>query len=365
MSCNCKVIKGPCAIAWNGTTFLSEGDVTIRANIESFDIMADFKGKLDTRLRSLAYTVAFKPVSTWATTEAVLSHVNLLDIGSDIFTASGSDLTLVITPLTDQGYTANDAGKIITFKKAALTGIPNLVLSTGAQMMDTMTFTCIRSTGTEQGSNESFWSVANWSSGAASTAISNASVTVPTILTMPWELTWDTNPSSPGATNPWYNCDAIEGWRVSFEYNLADVKTDNCGFIGSTLTNLSAKITGIPCVRTGNDTNPSASPGSYGFMEDAILGDPFFNDANSLGIGQSLAGLDPGHASYASLGGGSRQLRLAATDPIDGSFYKIVFNRAAITATGIRYGSNPLRQGEVEWTAYAGVGAELITELGT
>jgi len=361
MSCNCKVIKGPCAITWNSTTFLTEGDITVRANIETFEPMADYKGKLDARLRSLAYTISFKPVSTWAVVDSVLDYFNDMSIGTDVFRPSGSDLTLVITPLTDQAYTAGDAGKIFTFKKAALTGVPSLRLSTGAQILDTMTFTCIRSTGTEQGANESFFSVATWTSILAASAITAASVDTAEILTMPWLGTWAEDPDTPGATNPWYSFDAIDGFNVSFDYALNDVKTDNCGFIGSTINNLSAKITGIPCIRTGDDLNPSASAGSYEFMESSMLADSMFNDAGGLTIGESLAGVSANHGSLVTLGGDNRKFALGAADPVTGTEYTITFNRAALTGTGVRYGSQPLRQGETEWTAYAGPGAKLLT----
>ena len=353
MSCHCKVISGPCAITWNDTTFLSQGDVTIRANIEHFEIMADYRGKLDARLKSLAYTVSFTPVGVLNTMTGIIGHISSLEVGSDIYRPSGADLTLTINPLTNQGYTAGDAGKVYTFLKAALTGIPSLKLSTQSQLMGDITFTCIRGTGTEQGDANSFWTVANYDSGEVAGIITDAGLTNDTIITEAWEGTWANSLGAPGLNNPWYRFDTLEGFTVSFDRQIDDVKTDNCGFIGSTLQNMSAKITGIPCIRTGNDIAPDDDPGTYGFMEDTLLGKHMFNDESGLAIGASLAGTS--NAYSAAYGGTDRKLGLYSSGG-----RLLTFARACLTGTGVRYGAQPLRQGEVEWTAFITPGSQLV-----
>jgi hypothetical protein len=101
--------------------------------------------------------------------------------------------------------------------------------------------------------------------------------------------------------------------------------------------------------------NPSAAAGSYEQVEQTLLNDAMFNDTGSLAIGDSLAGDQSAYA--AGHGGDNRALRLYNT----AAGITIDFLRAALTATGIRYGSNPLRPGEVEWTCYPTVAGKLMS----
>lgn len=461
MNCDCTIIKGPVGITWNGIYFLTEGEVTVRSVIDSVDLMSDKNGTFDKRLRSLAYTVAFKPLGTYTTLAALLNHIAGLRPGQDIFRPAGADLPLIITPLTDQGFTAGTAGEIITFAKAALTGIPALKFSTGAQMLESVTFTCIKATGVEQNTDDAFFSRAQWTSTLAAAFITAADVEESDILTAQWEGNWSVNPASPASGDPWGDFETVDGFSISFDRKLAEVKTDNCGYIGSTMTDMTAKITFIPCLTstavaatntltitanpTDNDTitingrtyrfkgtlaaindvkigaslsatltslqktingtgvagtdmftgtvldayvtagtptsttilftakvagseanditatNPvdtggvitwagaTFSGGTGSRLENTLLGHPFHNEAtNGVAIGGAVSGA-------------ARILHLTGTTAGASDVVVMEFLRAQLTGFGIRYGAQPLRQGEVEFTATQRFSGDMLT----
>jgi hypothetical protein len=459
MNCDCTIIKGPVGIEWNGIKFLTEGEVTIRSNIEAFDVSADHVGTFDKRLTSLAYTIAFKPLGVSGVVVSLLTHIAGLRPGQDLFTDEGIDLPLVITPLTDQGFTLGKAGEILTFKKVALTGIPGLKLSTSAQMIDTLTFTAIKSTGVEQNVDDAYYSRAPWTSTLATAFITAASVDEADVLTSQWACIWQIDPTTPVSGDPWADFESVDGIAISFDRQSVDTKTDNCGWIGTSHTGMTAKITLTPCLTaaavaatttltitaqpTNNDTieiggrtyrfrdtlaaiddikisavnlaatllsiqktingtgvagtdmftgttinahvtagtpgattivmtakvageeanditttNPvdtgtvitwtgaTLSGGTGSRLENILLGHPFHNETAGVPIGGALNGT-------------SRKLKLVGSD--QGNEFVIEFQRVNLTATGIRYGAQPLRQGEVEFTATQKLSGDFLT----
>lgn len=447
MNCDCTIIKGPVGITWHGLYFLTEGEVTIRSVLEKFDLSADYVGVFDHRLKSMAYTIAFKPLGTNDLAVGILGYLAGLRPGNDLFSYSSADAAMVITPLTDQGFSTGVAGEIITFKKVALTNPPSMKLSTGAQIFDAMTFTAIKATGVEQNVDDAFFSRAPWTQTLATAFTTSAAVDEADVLTEAWTGVWQANPDSPTSGDPWGDFETVDGFSVSFDQKTSDTKTDNCGWIGQSLTSLGAKVTFIPCLTaaavaatntltitsqptdndaivigtrtyrykntlaaindikisavnlaatllstqktvngtgvagtdmyTGTTIDPYVTAGTPGAttilftakvagseandtpttnpidtgsviswgaatltggtgsrLENTLLGHPFHNETAGVPIGGSINGVS------------RRILRLTA-----GNNVVIEFKRIDLTATGIRYGAVPLRQGQVEMTA--------------
>lgn len=203
-------------------TFYTKGDIKVTLSNESFDIDTSVYGKVDERLKERKVEVTFEPAGEWEATALakLFTPYTTMKSGDSIFT--GTDQPLVIKTV---------AGVVITFHAAALTKIPDIVLSTQKTMIGGLTFTCIGKDNTAWSNSASLFTV-------SSAAFSDATFDDTNIITQSYGITWGSTFSS---------LETLDGVSVSFDLSLKPLEVDTYGIVDMTFEKLvvTAKLTPV------------------------------------------------------------------------------------------------------------------------
>lgn len=126
-----QIISGPCQIIYDGLTFYSTGDVTLRPVIESFTPTTSAFGALAPRMKSVSWEVTLEPVHhVNAGLEAVFWGAAAKKPGDSLFPA-------VDKPLVIHGR----SGTKVTLTNAAVSQMPPLRMGAGVMLCGQMKFT--------------------------------------------------------------------------------------------------------------------------------------------------------------------------------------------------------------------------------
>lgn len=217
-------VRGPCTVSLGSDVFRTKGDVKVNLALETFNVESSEVPILDERLSDIPVTIEFEPVGQ-VTDDLVAAMFAPLDlvVGASLFGVA--DVACVITPLagTDQ----------ITFHCAAITKMPNVIVSATKTTFGPMTITAILKNTTE------------WTDAAARLTV--ATVTAPTldeidpveIPTNPARIKW-------GDAAPWNTLLSREGVVVSFDMQTENDSTDEHGLVDMVLAGIAAKATLSP-----------------------------------------------------------------------------------------------------------------------
>ncbi len=282
-------VRGPAIVTFNGATFHSKGDIEFELGVETFPVETAIHGKVDERVRERVARVRFTPAGEWENLSVLWPYAST-SIGASIFT--GSDLPLVI-----QGAD----GRKVTLSAAAVTKMPDIILSTTRTLIGQVEFTGI-------GSDTIPWTTADSLVAEASNAYSDITFSPSAILTQPYTAAW-------GASPPWSSFETLEGFTVSFETSFGDVSTDAGGLIDMTLGGIAVVARCQP----------------VGISQAQLI--------TAIGVQGT------GNARGRSLLAGANNLVISGTGVV------VTVRKANIRTAPLRYGNTTPRIGEVEFVA--------------
>jgi hypothetical protein len=125
-----QVLRGPAIVQYNSQTFYSQADIRVEMVQEMFPIQVSHIGKADERVDKIMHRVRFVPDGRWTALSTLFPYATAT-IGSSVF---GTDKTLTIW--TKDGYKR-------VYKAAAVTKMPNIMMSAVKTLLGEVEFTCI------------------------------------------------------------------------------------------------------------------------------------------------------------------------------------------------------------------------------
>lgn len=206
------IVRGPAIVTYNDVTMYTESDIIVTPNIETIKIPSSVYGDADVRLSDISHSITFSPIGKWAYRTAILPHATPR-IGDSIFGATARDLVI-----------QTRAGKRITYKRAAVTKMPDIHFGTVAPLFGQVTLQTFGDPTVE-------WSDAAKHAVIAAMDFDDNSFDPGDIVTQPYSLAW-------GAESPWNDFSTENGVDVSFDLATAPVRVDNDGTVDLTLENL-------------------------------------------------------------------------------------------------------------------------------
>jgi hypothetical protein len=217
-------VRGPALVALGANTIRTKGDVKVTLAFETFNIESAEAPIIDERLSGIPVTIDFDPVGevTSGLLSAMFAPLSAV-VGSSLFGVS--DTACTITPLSGTDK--------ITFHCAAITKMPDIIISATKTTLGSMTITAILKNATA------------WSDAAARLTV--ATVTAPTVAAIDL-ATIPTNPAKIkwGATAPWTTLQSREGVTITFDMQTEDDVTDEDGLVDKVLSGVTAKATLSP-----------------------------------------------------------------------------------------------------------------------
>ena len=205
------IVRGPGSITFNSQKFFDASGITAEIDSASADISSSVAGKLDTIKTDQIGRISLTPIGS--ITSALLgilypSYAQKPVLGTSLF--GSTDIPLVISSM---------AGQKVTFKAAALTKCPDLLLSPVKTAFGGVEFTALVANGKLPSDSKALYEVA-----AATYA--------------------DGTPSRTGLTGVHYTAtygslsipDTLDGWTVSVDMATSPVQTDSQGTIDYTLS---------------------------------------------------------------------------------------------------------------------------------
>jgi hypothetical protein len=144
------IISGPAVLIHNEYSYYSEQGFKLDFQRDSFDVVSNMHGVVDTRLKSDRMKISWKP-------DGQIININKYfpyqpsHVGDSIFgKAAGGDTVVIQTK----------AGKRYTWQRGAITKLPKLSLCPTVPLLGDMEITCIGKTLTTQRTDAAFWKTA-------------------------------------------------------------------------------------------------------------------------------------------------------------------------------------------------------------
>lgn len=213
------IVRGPCAMTYNGATFYSKEDVTLTYNHTTFDKPTDAYGLAGRGKTDLQVVVEFEPVGEIEDIATLFPYGSTV-IGSDIY--GSTDTPLVIISV-DQTY---------TIPNAQITQLPSIRATSQNTAFGPIQFTGLIANNADPVDLDNY--IAASAGGALPTNFDPA-----TIIAGPYEATF-------GALT-FYSQD---GFEISFDLELAPKFVDGIGTVGMTLSDTRMNVTAIPVGNT-------------------------------------------------------------------------------------------------------------------
>lgn len=217
-------VRGPCLVQLGSDIFRTKGDVRVNLGLETFALDSSETPNLDERLSGIPVTIEFEPVGivTAGLVAAMYAPLEAV-IGTSLF--GTSDVACTITPLTGVDK--------ITFHCAAITKMPDIIVSATKTTLGSMTITAILKNTTA------------WTDAAARLTVATVGAPTPgeidpaTIPTNPARISW-------GESAPWTTLQSREGVTVSFDMAIENDVTDEHGLVDMVLAGITARATFSP-----------------------------------------------------------------------------------------------------------------------
>lgn len=225
------IIRGPARITFEGQTFWSKGDITVKNTVTRFEVGTSRFGLVDERLSDKRIVVSFEPTGRFTTAlAAVLWPYATAVIGSPVF--GSSDSPLVINTL---------AGRQFTIHNAANTSPPAINLGVGQTIQGDVEFTGLLANDTDPSDANSYYT------DAAVTYPGDTGFDVSDIITDVFSNTW--------GSSPWDDFHTEDGWSIAVDVSLRDEMVDSLGTIDMTFQEVQVTATSIPVGPTVDDVS--------------------------------------------------------------------------------------------------------------
>lgn len=212
-------IAAPAIVTFNGATYHTKDDITVKVNKETWAVATSRHGRIDDRIKSVSGDVSFTPCGMVSDLDKTYPYA-ATDLGKSIFAATDKPLT--IWSIDDSKY---------IFQRAAITGVPNLKLSANATAFaGALQFLCLHKRNTAPTVADSF------------VAITSASFS---------DATFDeTEILSPGYTAAWgaifSGVESEDGFDISFALDIKRDSVDRHGIVSARLNSIDATATFKP-----------------------------------------------------------------------------------------------------------------------
>ena len=213
------ILTGPGAAKYDGVTLHDADGINVTIDSATQDIVSSVSGPMDTIKTDQQGTVTLAPcgVLTQAILDILFPHQNPA-IGSRIF--GDADKPMLVNGID---------GKQVKLFNAALTGVPELRLSTIQTLFGQATFTALIADGKSPDATDAFYAVA--------TVPYADGVPDPTGITgTPYTATFGT------LTLP----DTLDGWTITIELATQPITTDNIGTVDLLLTGITIRAACTP-----------------------------------------------------------------------------------------------------------------------
>jgi hypothetical protein len=208
-------IAGPAIVTFDSGVYYTQGNITVRSRVETFNIETSMAGKIDERLKSKSYEISFTPCGQInATLLGKMFPYGVANVGAGIFGAV--DKTLVIHTL---------GGVVHTYSRAALTKSPGIRLSAGATAFTEMTFLALLKTSTEYSTEAAF-------SAVTAAALSDANFSEAQIFTPGYTAAY--------GTSPYAAMESQNGFQVDIGYEFTEGRVDRYGLVQMRLKSITA-----------------------------------------------------------------------------------------------------------------------------
>jgi hypothetical protein len=218
------IIRGPAVIKRGATVLYVNGDIVATPVRNTIEQTVDSIGFRDDREDNFRWELAFTPAGIASAVyfnELYPTAYRTPIPGTDIFGAVATDVII---------WTMG--GQQITFKRSALTKMPDLNLAAGRQLFGEAQYTAL-------GALDEGWDVAGHFAAAASVAFNDTSFAPADLKTLVYTAAW-------GSTAPWNSIETEDGFTLTFDLALSEVPSDKYGIASMTLTSVKVSAKCVP-----------------------------------------------------------------------------------------------------------------------
>ena len=188
------VLRGACAIFFNGAVLYSADKVEVKTTIETFQIPTSHAGPLGQRVKQIKHEISFKPVGAVTATAlaALFPHTSCTPGAS----------AMPATPQTVTIWPMNGKEKV-QYENGFVSKMPDLLFSAVAPLFETVTIECI-------GKDNAAWSAADKQlTLSATAAFTDTSFSLAEVKTVPYA-------AALGALSaPWAAIKTRKGFKIS------------------------------------------------------------------------------------------------------------------------------------------------------
>lgn len=214
------IVTGPAIVTYNSQTFHTKDNIALTLKLNTFEINSSIFSKVDERLDDVLVEVSFTPVGKPEAFTTLWPYQNPT-ADTSIFGATDKDLVI---------WTY--AGKQITLKNAAVTKMPDIILSSTKTIIGSMTFSAI-------GQNNLAWTDAAKRSTIADAAFSDSSFAPADIVTQGYAVAW-------GSSSPWDSIATEDGVVISSSVKTKPIKTDTDGIVDMIMDSVDVTAKFVP-----------------------------------------------------------------------------------------------------------------------
>lgn len=216
------ILKGPAVVIRGGHTYFTKGEITVKANKETYSIESNILGSAGKRITSKSFTVSFVPQGMLDTVAAYFPW-GQADLGASIFGAT--DTTLVIHTLS---------GRKLTFAASGNLGVRVIHCGTDATALGEISFLCLGKLDTADSTADSRVKVEE--AAFAATGYDRAKIKTPG-----YQATLTIGAATPVVMQ------GLEGFDINIEPSFDPDGVNAYGLVGQTLSGIAASALFKPC----------------------------------------------------------------------------------------------------------------------
>lgn len=316
------ILGGPALITWDSAVIYSEGDIELTASLETNERGSSIYGKMDEMVAGASVDISFTPCQITETGLAKLWPYLSTTVGTRLFGATDKVLTIQTVD-----------GKLITFHSAALTQMPSLNLNSKSNLVGPVKFSALHKNSAEWSDANSLYTVA-----ASAWTTPGTLLDIKTMFNGLFSASW-------AASGAWANFVTEDGFSIDFDAKFSNISTDAHGLVNVMFSGLDVLCKCKPIANTATA------------LAEAELLEGLPLQGSGTGLGKSLNGLANAHDLTIT------NDEAAAQTPKQK--LTVVLKKAAMKTSGMRFGQEVLRNGEVGWVSTRQVTGGVLDPLVT
>jgi|LSQX01.1.fsa_nt_gb hypothetical protein len=296
------IIRGPGAVLYDGITLHDADGITAEVQTPTQDVLSSAAGRLDTIKTDQMGSITLTPCGELSAEILAVLYPHQSPVpGSSIMGSADKPLAI-----------HSRAGRKVTFTCAALSSIPDLVLSPVATAFGEAQFAAVVGKGLAPDTAGSLWTeaAAAYASGEpGSTGLTGCL----------YSATWA------GLSIP----DTATGWRITFELQLEPVVADSVGTVDFTLAGINVHAACTPLGVSESDVLSALSAHAARGTSVATENDLVISAAGGLTVTLKRAALVAGPLKWGSAMLRAGELGFTANRASDGKLYSVALTPSA------------------------------------